>query len=216
MLVGAAVAAIERERLLKVLHRRPPLTQAVMGIADIILNVGVARVAQSRELEGADRGLPVGGRERLLAGGEIGIERPPAASVPPQTPPHQRLCGRLRSARTQVRVALERLKAIPYPGFTRDIVSFGLIQDIEVASSGVTVKLAPTTAQDDVVDSIEAAVRAAVGALPGVGSVEIAEYNSAVRSRSSGCGAAGSAISSRSSGSATSVGRRAVRRSPAT
>jgi ATP-binding protein involved in chromosome partitioning len=68
---------------------------------------------------------------------------------------------------------LERLKAIPYPGFTRDIVSFGLIQDVEVASSGVTVKLAPTTAQDDVVASIEAAVRATVGGMPGVAGVEI-------------------------------------------
>jgi ATP-binding protein involved in chromosome partitioning len=68
---------------------------------------------------------------------------------------------------------LERLKAIPYPGFTRDIVSFGLIQDIEVSSAGVTVKLAPTTAQDDVVATIEAAVRAAVAAIPGVGTVDI-------------------------------------------
>ena len=67
----------------------------------------------------------------------------------------------------------ERLKAIPYPGFTRDIVSFGLIQDIEVSSSGVTVRLAPTTAQDDVVATIEAAVRDAVTAMPGVGNVEI-------------------------------------------
>src|SRR6185503_96788 len=67
----------------------------------------------------------------------------------------------------------ERLKAIPYPGFSRDIVSFGLIQDIEVSSAGVTVRLAPTTAQDDVVATIEAAVRDAVMAMPGVANVEL-------------------------------------------
>src|SRR5262245_53388066 len=39
---------------------------------------------------------------------------------------------------------LERLKGVRYPGFTRDIVSFGLVRDIEVSSDGVTVKLAPT------------------------------------------------------------------------
>jgi len=68
---------------------------------------------------------------------------------------------------------LTRLKAIPYPGFTRDIVSFGLIQDVEVSAAGVTVKLAATTAQDDVVATIEAAVRAAVEGMPGAGPVEI-------------------------------------------
>ena len=71
---------------------------------------------------------------------------------------------------------LETLKKIPYPGFTRDIVSFGLVKDIEVASAGVTVHLAPTTAQQDVVEQITTAVRAAVGAMPGVtGQVEIVQ-----------------------------------------
>lgn len=68
---------------------------------------------------------------------------------------------------------LERLKAIPYPGFTRDIVSFGLIQDITVSAEGVTIQLAPTTAQDDVVAAIETSVRAAVEAMPGTGPVRI-------------------------------------------
>jgi ATP-binding protein involved in chromosome partitioning len=69
---------------------------------------------------------------------------------------------------------LETLKQVRYPGFTRDIVSFGLVRDVEVASAGVTVHLAPTTAQADVLQQIETAVRAAVGAMPGVeGRVEI-------------------------------------------
>ena len=59
MLVRAAMAAIERQRPLIVLHCRPPLAQAVIGISDVILDVGVARVAQGCELERVDRGLPI-------------------------------------------------------------------------------------------------------------------------------------------------------------
>ncbi|MGH8007128.1 MAG: iron-sulfur cluster assembly protein, partial [Candidatus Binatia bacterium] len=36
---------------------------------------------------------------------------------------------------------LEALKQVKYPGFTRDIVSFGFIKDIEVGGTGVTVQL---------------------------------------------------------------------------
>jgi ATP-binding protein involved in chromosome partitioning len=69
---------------------------------------------------------------------------------------------------------LERLRHVPYPGFSRDVVSFGLVQDIEVSSSGVTVRLAPTTTQADVLRQIEQAVRAAVEAMPDLpGPVEI-------------------------------------------
>jgi ATP-binding protein involved in chromosome partitioning len=68
---------------------------------------------------------------------------------------------------------LERLRSVPYPGFTRDIVSFGLVKDIEVASSGVTVTLAPSTAKEDVVHEIEASVRAVLSAVPGTGQVTI-------------------------------------------
>ena len=45
---------------------------------------------------------------------------------------------------------LARLKTIPYPGFSRDIVSFGLVRDIEVSSGGVIVA-APSTAKEEVV-----------------------------------------------------------------
>ncbi|HJQ85619.1 MAG TPA: Mrp/NBP35 family ATP-binding protein [Candidatus Binatia bacterium] len=69
---------------------------------------------------------------------------------------------------------LDRLRRVHYPGFTRDIVSFGLVKDIEVASAGVIVHLAPTTAQQDVLAQIETAVHAAVAGMPGVtGRVEI-------------------------------------------
>jgi len=68
---------------------------------------------------------------------------------------------------------LERLKRVPYPGFTRDIVSFGMVKDIEVSSSAVTVHLAPSTAQQEVLHQIETAVRAAVQELAGGARVEV-------------------------------------------
>jgi ATP-binding protein involved in chromosome partitioning len=67
---------------------------------------------------------------------------------------------------------LERLKKVPYPGLSRDIVSFGLVKDIEVASGGVTVILAPTTARAEIIAQIRDAVVEAVSAM-GVGTVEV-------------------------------------------
>ena len=63
---------------------------------------------------------------------------------------------------------LEALRSVKYPGYTRDIVSFGMVKDIEVSSSGAAVHLAPSTAQEEVVRQIEEAVRAAVAAMPGI------------------------------------------------
>jgi ATP-binding protein involved in chromosome partitioning len=63
------------------------------------------------------------------------------------------------------REILDTLRSVPYPGFTRDVVSFGIIKDIEVSSSGVTVVVAPTTDNVDVVREICAAVEGAVRAM---------------------------------------------------
>src|SRR6185369_8506046 len=63
---------------------------------------------------------------------------------------------------------LARLKTISYPGFNRDIVSFGLVRDIEVTSAGVTVCLAPSTAIEDVVQAIAEAVYRTLPETPGV------------------------------------------------
>jgi len=68
---------------------------------------------------------------------------------------------------------LEELKRIKYPGLSRDIVSFGMIKDIEIGSSGVNVVLAPTTAREDVVAQIRAQVTAVVGSMDGVANVEV-------------------------------------------
>jgi ATP-binding protein involved in chromosome partitioning len=67
---------------------------------------------------------------------------------------------------------LEDLKNILYPGYSRDIVSFGMVRDIEVGSGTVTVTLAPGGASEDAVAKIRAGVEQRVGALTGA-AVEI-------------------------------------------
>jgi len=59
---------------------------------------------------------------------------------------------------------LEVLKQVKYPGFSRDIVSFGIVRDIQIGSRGVTVELGAPAADDAVVDQIQRDVRAALSA----------------------------------------------------
>src|SRR5215831_15007587 len=68
---------------------------------------------------------------------------------------------------------LSELKKVKYPGFSRDIVSFGIIKDIEVAHSGVTVLLTAASAKPEVIQKIIADVRSTVSAMPEVGAVEV-------------------------------------------
>ena len=68
---------------------------------------------------------------------------------------------------------LEELKQIKYPGYSRDIVSFGIVRDIEIGSTGVTVTLAIGNAKADAVDEISRAVRDRVRALVAGGTIEV-------------------------------------------
>lgn len=68
---------------------------------------------------------------------------------------------------------LEELKNVKYPGLSRDIVSFGMVKDIQVGSSGVNVILSTTTARDQVIAQIRAEVTAVVAAMDGVPNVEV-------------------------------------------
>lgn len=68
---------------------------------------------------------------------------------------------------------LSELKKIKYPGFSRDIVSFGMIKDIEVAHSGVTVMLTVASAKPEVVQKIVADIKTAVSAIRDVPAVEV-------------------------------------------
>src|SRR5487761_1622555 len=69
---------------------------------------------------------------------------------------------------------LAELKKLKHPGFTRDIVSFGIIKDIEVTHRGVTVTLNAPTANPEVVAQIVGEVKRAVAAMAGAPAVEVA------------------------------------------
>jgi ATP-binding protein involved in chromosome partitioning len=68
---------------------------------------------------------------------------------------------------------IERLRSVPYPGFSRDIVSFGLVKDIRISGGNVEVLLEITTQQEAVPGKIQSAVEQAVGALEGVDAVKV-------------------------------------------
>lgn len=53
---------------------------------------------------------------------------------------------------------LDALKQIKYPGFNRDIVAFGVVNDIAVGGAAVTVELAPSTGNAEVVETIRRSV----------------------------------------------------------
>lgn len=69
--------------------------------------------------------------------------------------------------------AREALKAVKYPGFTRDIVSFGLVKAITIDSGEVTVQLALATNDPNVPAAIKNEAEKALRALDGVRSAKV-------------------------------------------
>src|SRR6266581_2039098 len=67
----------------------------------------------------------------------------------------------------------EKLATIKYPGFSRDIVSFGLVKDVRVTGADVLVQMALATNDPKIPQSIKEGSEAAVAQLPGVGRVTI-------------------------------------------
>jgi ATP-binding protein involved in chromosome partitioning len=62
---------------------------------------------------------------------------------------------------------LEKLRSVPYPGYSRDIVSFGIVKDVQIDSNGVRVILSPTTGDPAVAREIAERVEEAVHAIEG-------------------------------------------------
>ncbi len=61
---------------------------------------------------------------------------------------------------------MNALKGVKYPGFSRDIISFGLVRGVEVTPDGaVTVSLGITTSDDNVVKQLGDATEAALKAI---------------------------------------------------
>jgi ATP-binding protein involved in chromosome partitioning len=61
-----------------------------------------------------------------------------------------------------------QLETVKYPGFSRSIVSFGLVKDIRITGSEVIVQLAMATNDPAVPAQIKASAEAALRAVPGV------------------------------------------------
>ena len=68
---------------------------------------------------------------------------------------------------------LDALRTVKYPGFSRDIVSFGLIKGVSVDDGVVTVKISLQTRDPELPKTIHTHAQAAVQAVPGVARVQL-------------------------------------------
>ncbi|MEO7318196.1 MAG: P-loop NTPase, partial [Chthoniobacteraceae bacterium] len=66
-----------------------------------------------------------------------------------------------------------QLATVKYPGFSRDIVSFGLIKDVRIEGADVTVQMALTTNDPRVPQAIKEGSESAIAQLSGVGKVTV-------------------------------------------
>ncbi len=90
---------------------------------------------------------------------------------------------------------IEALSKVPYPGFNRDIVSFGLVRDVSVENGKASVALTITTTDQRVPGILKAAVDEAVGAVPGISQVETMVAVSQPKAQSPGPAGAGGGAS---------------------
>jgi ATP-binding protein involved in chromosome partitioning len=67
----------------------------------------------------------------------------------------------------------EVLKTVKYPGYTRDIVSFGMVKGVQVKGRDVGVVIQITTNQDDIAGKLQQATEAALQAIPDIGQVHV-------------------------------------------
>lgn len=67
----------------------------------------------------------------------------------------------------------EKLKTVHYPGFSRDIVSFGIVKGIDVQGNDVTVRISIATREPSIPQAIHRSVEEALNAMEGIGKVNI-------------------------------------------
>lgn len=65
------------------------------------------------------------------------------------------------------------LKSVKFPGFSRDIVSFGLVREVELNEGQALIGIEITTGDEKVPEKIAADIKAQVGALDGVDDVKV-------------------------------------------
>ena len=67
----------------------------------------------------------------------------------------------------------QSLASVKYPGFSRDILSFGIVKKIDVAGADVTVQMALATNDPRIPQSIKEQSEAAIRTLAGIGEVRV-------------------------------------------
>jgi len=67
----------------------------------------------------------------------------------------------------------ETLATIKYPGFSRDIVSFGLVKEVKITGVDVLVQMALTTSDPRVAQSIKEDAERALSLVPGIGTATV-------------------------------------------
>ena len=65
------------------------------------------------------------------------------------------------------------LKAVKFPGFSRDIVSFGLVRDVKLREGTAQISIEVTTSDSSVPEKIAADIKQKVGALEGIDEVKV-------------------------------------------
>jgi ATP-binding protein involved in chromosome partitioning len=68
---------------------------------------------------------------------------------------------------------LEALKSVKYPGFSRDIISFGLVKEVSAANGAVSITMQLTSPNAEAAQSIKAESERIIKALPGVNHVHV-------------------------------------------
>ncbi|HAV14107.1 MAG TPA: chromosome partitioning protein [Opitutae bacterium] len=83
------------------------------------------------------------------------------------------------------------LKTVKFPGFSRDIISFGLVREVETTDGNVLVGVEITTGDPSVPEKIAADIKQVVGALNGVKDVKVRMEISQPKQQPGAPGAAG-------------------------
>ena len=65
------------------------------------------------------------------------------------------------------------LKAVKYPGYSRDIVSFGLVKQVAAKDGAISVAMQLTTSNPEIASQIKTESERVLRALPGVRRVEV-------------------------------------------
>jgi ATP-binding protein involved in chromosome partitioning len=68
---------------------------------------------------------------------------------------------------------IDRLNSVKFPGYSRDIVSFGLVKEVKLSGSDVLVRLAVATNNPSIPETIKREAENAVSTTPGVSSARI-------------------------------------------